>query len=224
MTSDALAANADGGHLTAATTVHWDAFLEKLSNFSSTFSLSDEQEEAYVRKVARLSENTSFEKRIRPIAERTRPGRSQGSLPLLVDLSRRENFEVKLVLFDREEHIPLHDHPQMTGVMHCVSGSVKVESFERIAAPLRRKEDCLLRRTSDLMMIKGSVSTLTANRSNIHRLRATSVSQIIDIFTPPYTSERSSQVRYYSLEDESSDFASILRAHITSILRAHIIR
>ena len=50
-------------------------------------------------------------------------------------------------------------------------------------------------------MNKGDVSTLTAKARNIHTLKARQVTQLIDIFTPPYNKERQENSLWYELDE-----------------------
>ena len=60
----------------------------------------------------------------------------------------------------------------------------------------------LLRRSSKNTLQPGDVATLTANRGNIHSLRATEFSQLLDVFTPPYNDDRSDRSRWLERDSE----------------------
>ena len=46
------------------------------------------------------------------------------------------------------------------------------------------------------------ISTLTSKERNIHRLRARELTQLIDIFTPPYTPQRIKTSRWFEVDPE----------------------
>ena len=61
-------------------------------------------------------------------------------------------FEVVTLEFEPGEEIGLHDHPDMTGVILCVTGSVEIDNFDQVGpsqngigcAQAKRKADVIL--------------------------------------------------------------------------------
>ena len=104
--------------------------------------------------------------------------------------------------FEPGEVIGLHDHPDMTGVIMCCSGRVEVENYtlldERSASG-----NYLLRREAETVMSAGVIGTLTATTRNIHSLRATEFTQMLDVFTPPYDDYRSYASKWFTKEEQS---------------------
>jgi hypothetical protein len=50
---------------------------------------------------------------------------------------------------------------------------------------------------------QNDISTLTAKARNIHTLTARKVTQLVDIFTPPYDAERIEKSRWFELDPEA---------------------
>jgi hypothetical protein len=53
------------------------------------------------------------------------------------------------------------------------------------------------------MLRSGQFSTLTAQRGNIHSLRANRYTALLDVFTPPYTDARFQEYRSYQRSIEA---------------------
>ena len=108
-------------------------------------------------------------------------------------------FEVVTLEFEPGEEIGLHDHPDMTGVILCVTGSVEIDNFDQVE-PSQNENQFLLKRSAKQTLYPGDVATLTATRGNIHSLRATEFTQLLDVFTPPYNDDRSERSRWFERE------------------------
>ena len=89
----------------------------------------------------------------------------------------------------------------MTGVLLCATGKVRVWNYDELEES-PEAEHVLLRQTSDSWLEKGRVSTLTSKVSNIHRLKADALTQLIDIFAPPYNRERIRKSRWFDVDAE----------------------
>ena len=115
------------------------------------------------------------------------------------DLEKRFDFAVCLLQFDVDETINPHNHPGMTGVILCASGEIHTKNYdlyksiEDLTIDGKHSGKCLLHQTSDMVMKKGDVSTLTS--------KARQVTQLIDIFTPPYNKERQENSLWYELDE-----------------------
>ena len=114
----------------------------------------------------------------------------------------KQDFMVAMLEFEEGEVIPLHDHPDMTGVIFCTGGQTEIDHFDRLAdaAP---NGNPLLQKGPSIVMTAGNTAALTANRNNIHGLRATRFTRMIDVFTPPYDQDRVERSRYYTLDDSA---------------------
>ena len=108
-------------------------------------------------------------------------------------------FEVVILEFEPGDEIGLHDHPDMTGVILCVGGSMEIDNFDEVDLA-NEDGDLFVRRISKVTLSPGDVATLTAIRGNIHSLRAEEFIQLLDVFTPPYNDGRSDRSRWFERE------------------------
>lgn len=121
--------------------------------------------------------------------------------PEIRHLHYERKFMVSLVEFEEGDIIPLHDHPDMTGVILCTEGHVDVQHFDRLNETSDRDRP-LLQEERSIQMKPGTTAALTVEKGNIHTLQAREFSHMIDVFTPPYNSDRSERALYYKLESE----------------------
>lgn len=124
--------------------------------------------------------------------------------PEIRTIHRKTEFQVSLLEFEADEKIPLHDHPDMTGVLICTHGEIAVNHYDKLAET-SEQDLPLLQKERNLTMMPGTTATLTANRGNIHELYAKEFTRMIDVFTPPYNRDRSSRSRYYWIGEETYD-------------------
>lgn len=197
----ATRANAAGGRPPADSAMHWEAFLEAIAAEAQKQHLDDWRQEDYVKSIAALAGRLHLNDPIltgamAQLTERLKHGNVDFHY-----LEQRVDFSLCLVQFDEGEVIRPHDHPGMTGMILCASGEVETSNFDLIDDPKLQPAagHQILRRVGQAVLKKNDVSTLTAKARNIHSLRARKVTQLVDIFTPPYNDERTAQARWYEL-------------------------
>ena len=122
-----------------------------------------------------------------------------GTFPELATVHEGGHFEVATLEFDAGDEIPLHNHPDMTGVIVCLSGQTEVEGFN-LLDEVSDQGNLLLERIDQITLTPGDHCTLTADRGNIHSLVATEFTQLFDVFTPPYDDEKLERYRWYERE------------------------
>jgi hypothetical protein len=120
------------------------------------------------------------------------------SQPEFKALLNTTEVQISLISFERGEVIPHHNHPDMTGVMVCATGSVQVNEYDLVGVP--SPSGCLLKSSGRRQLEPGSVATLTSRSRNVQSVHATAFSQIVDIFTPPYSDERNRKTRWFDVE------------------------
>lgn len=120
-------------------------------------------------------------------------------VPEIFTAHYERQFMVSLLTFEAGEKIPLHNHPNMTGVVFCVSGRVVVDHYDKLEETAENG-NLLLRHRHQLDMTRGDSAALTANRGNIHKLNALESTRMIDVFTPPYDNDRLSDQRVYRID------------------------
>ena len=106
-------------------------------------------------------------------------------------LIKQSNLNGGILHIDKENLVPLHDHPGATGMLKIIHGEVEIWNFD-----VREKEVSSLvelKRTSRRILRAGDVAVLHPDQGNIHALRSiTQECSMLDFFIPPYKgSERS---------------------------------
>lgn len=200
----ATRANAAEGRLPADGAMHWEAFLEAVAAEARKQHLDAWNQDQYVRDIAALASRLHLEdpvllKGMEQIKTRLKKGKVDFQY-----LEQRVDFGLCLVQFDVGEIIAPHDHPGMTGMILCASGEIETSNYDLVEKPETPPPAGheLLRRVETKVLKKNDISTLTAKARNIHTLHSRKVTQLVDIFTPPYNDERSEKSRWYELSPE----------------------
>lgn len=200
----ATRANAYDGRPAAHGKINWEAFLEAVAKEAASQHLDQWNQDHYVASIAKLAgqlhmEDPVLRHGIEQLAKRLKNERVDFG-----DLETRVDFSICLVQFDVGEFIRPHDHPGMTGMILCASGEVETANYDEVpptpdadAAPANRT---VLRRVGQSILRPNDISTLTAKDRNIHTLKALQVTQLVDIFTPPYNHDRSERSRWFELD------------------------
>jgi hypothetical protein len=126
------------------------------------------------------------------------------------------DFQVSLLQFEPEENIPLHDHPEMCGIIYALEGEVLIRNYnfngmtakERILERNNKKileQFCLIEKDKEELLTQGGTSILGSTVGNIHELFPSKPTQLIDIFTPAYNETNTAQSRWYQKEEYASD-------------------
>lgn len=201
ITAFATRAAAFQGRVAPDAPIHWEAFLEAITKEAAKQHLDQWNEPGYVAKVAALAGRLDLKDgRLAKAFEKAKGGIGNGRIDF-DHLEKNEDFQVSFLQFEKGEKIHYHDHPEMTGVLLCATGDIDVWNYDELdAAP--EPEHILLRETSQERLIKSQVSTLTSKERNIHRLEARELTQLVDIFTPPYNKDRSKRSRWFDVDEE----------------------
>jgi cysteamine dioxygenase len=200
----ATRANAAEGRLPADGAMHWEAFLEAVTKEAGKQHLDDWNQDAYIEKIAGLASRLHMEdpvltKALAQITTRLENGRIDFKY-----LEQRVDFSLCLVQFDEGEIIRPHDHPGMTGMILCGSGEIETSNFDPVELPDTQAAEghLFLKKVGTAVLKKNDISTLTAKARNIHTLKARKVTQLVDIFTPPYNEERIEQSNWFELSPD----------------------
>lgn len=181
--------------------VDWSNFLELCHELSQAQFDEDWNQDNYTKEIEKVLQRLDvssehIQKRIAVYSNRN------PYFPEIRDIHRETQFQVSLIEFEPDEDIPLHDHPDMTGVILCTEGKVDVEHYDKLEET--SADDLpLLQKERAMTMKPGDSAILTATKGNIHSLHAVEFTRMIDVFTPPYNRDRSSRARYYKLADRS---------------------
>ena len=175
--------------------IDWNGFIEELANLAEKqFSGSWDQEDHVVDVEALMSLLDLDDRRFAQIYDGYVD--AMGLFPEISSAHDGGSFSVATLEFDAGDEIALHNHPDMTGVILCLSGAVEIESFDLL--PDRGPDGKLrLQQVDQLRLKAGEFSTLTAVRGNIHGLVATEFSELLDVFTPPYAGDRKKRFKWY---------------------------
>ena len=131
--------------------------------------------------------------------------------PAIKSVHHGGHFSVASLEFDPGDEIRLHNHPDMTGVILCLSGSIEVEAFNLLPTPSANGK-LLMEQVLQEKLTPGVFATLTAEHGNIHRLVATEYTELLDVFTPPYDKERMTRYRWYERAAEPIDGGAVFEA------------
>ncbi|MBG7608489.1 MAG: hypothetical protein IZT59_10735 [Verrucomicrobia bacterium] len=203
----ATRANAAGGRLPEHGAMHWDAFLEAVTKEAAKQHLDAWNQDTYVKSIASLAsrlhlEDPALTKAMEQISIRLKQGKVDFKY-----LEDRVDFSLCLVQFDQGEIIRPHDHPGMTGMILCASGEIETTNFDPVELENVKAAQGhqLLKRVGQGVLRENEISTLTAKARNIHTLHARKVTQLVDIFTPPYNKERIEQSNWFELSPDPVD-------------------
>ena len=177
--------------------LNWDAFIEQLDMLAKERRFKSWNQHAYVGNVAGLARDLGLPKNANISPDNSGARRSR-LYPEFTDLRKTIDVQITLINFRSGERIPHHDHPEMTGVMLCAAGQVTVKEYDWLNVPV--SSGCLLKASGTKQLAAGQVSTLTATERNVHAVSAAEFSQVIDIFTPPYNTDRMARTRWLELE------------------------
>lgn len=201
LTAFATRANACQGRLPANGAINWDAFLDGVEKEAAKQHLDQWSEEAYIKKASRLASRLNLkDPHLQEALKAAQKGVGNGRIDF-EPLEKQRDFHVTLLQFEKEESIPHHNHPEMTGVILCASGEIEVWNYDLLGKK-EATEDVLLEETSHDLLGKGKVSTLTSKARNIHSLTARELTQLIDIFAPPYDEEKIEKSTWFDVDPE----------------------
>ncbi|MDE0645597.1 MAG: hypothetical protein OXH84_05090 [Gammaproteobacteria bacterium] len=192
----------------------WEDFLQHCAELSNVQFGTDWDQDEYTLKIEKILQKLHVQDGyIQRFVENYRDRNPY--FPEIRALHRESQFEISLIEFAEDELIPLHDHPDMTGVILCVEGRVKVEHFDKLEEASDNNRP-LLQKERSLVMTNGDSAILTATRGNIHSLHAEKFTRMIDVFTPPYNRDRVMRSRYYKLDDQPyQDRADVYAAEVS---------
>ncbi len=202
MSGKALLALAASGPLTQAVlakepeTVSWERFLELCHELSKTQFAERWNQETYTADTQRLVRRLRLDdQNIVDYIQRYEDLNTH--FPEIRSMHYERQFMVSMLDFEPGEEIPLHDHPDMTGVAYCTTGRVAVDHYDRLKETAGNGNP-LLRFERHIEMTAGDTAALTVDKGNIHTLKASRFTRMIDLFTPPYDRDRVTRARYYA--------------------------
>lgn len=213
ITTYAQQANAHLGKWDANTKLNWDAFLERLTQLAKTQHQLPWDQNNYTKQVKKLMLSCNFPefpniKKELDGYEDKRPNWFESA-----NLHHEVDFQVSLFQFEKGEYIPHHDHPEMTGVLNVVSGSLLAKNYN-IEEKLNTTRDvikrdksyvmkkCVIREVENEILKIGDIGILTEDEGNIHSIMPNEYTQMIDVFTPAYSSD--TNALWYEVNEEEN--------------------
>lgn len=201
LTALATRANACHGRIPEGAPINWDAFLSAVEKEAARQHLDDWDEAAYVKRASRLCARLNLQddylKKAFKKAHRGLGNKRVDFEPL----EKQRDFHVTLLQFEKNEQILHHDHPDMTGVILCASGEIEAWNYDLLGERPDKKH-VLLKETNHDLLKKSAVSSLTSKERNIHKLKALELTQLVDIFAPPYDRERVQKSSWYDVDPD----------------------
>lgn len=198
LTAYAQQANGYLGKWDSNTKLNWDAFLERLTTLAKTQHDLPWNQKRYTRRVKRLLSQYNFPEFENVKAVFDNYEDKCANWFESETLHHEVDFQVSLFQFEKDEYIPHHDHPNMTGVLNVVSGNLLARNFDFIEVLTETREvtyqtgykatlkKCVIKEVDSEILKAGDVGILTADEGNIHSIMPNEFSQLIDVFTPAY--------------------------------------
>lgn len=202
ISSLAARANAHLGRLDKNASINWDAFLSEIEKITRIQHLDHWNEMHYIQQASALVKRLNLQDPtlLRAFTECAK-GLGNGRVDFH-DLEEKQDFAVCLLQFEKQESIAPHDHPGMTGVIHCASGEISVQNYDMLGKR-DQYQSYLLRKSADTILRTGNTSSLTSKKRNIHTLNAQQQTQLIDVFAPPYDKLRAAKSSWFSIDSET---------------------
>lgn len=198
----ATRANAHEGRIQENGFINWDAFLTGIEKEAAKQHLDNWNEEEYVKRASAIMRRLNIkDPGLKEAFTKAKMGVGNGLVDFVPLIEKKKDYHVTLLQFETGEEISHHDHPEMTGVILNATGEIEVWNYD-ILAEREDKKDVLLQQTNYAMLGKGEVSTLTSKARNIHRLKAKTFTQLIDIFAPPYDKEKIEKSTWFDVDPE----------------------
>jgi PCO_ADO len=117
-------------------------------------------------------------------------------------LAKQPTFELALLRLPKGHELPTHNHPRMAGALVCARGRMSLEKYQVLSAEAHAGH-WNLRQTYNDAVVAGSVSSLTSERENVHRIIALEDTLMLDVFLPGYDTDRIEQTHYFKLRPNS---------------------
>ncbi|MCC5944288.1 MAG: hypothetical protein JJT94_05085 [Bernardetiaceae bacterium] len=199
---NAKKANANRGYYRSDEPINWEAFLDFTSQHAKKLMQGKIDEQNYVDLVAHYSTKLNLEDAYLQKSLKRYKDYRKGKPDFTAIMHKQYNFEIYLIGFEKGEAFEPHDHPDMTGITTCVTGTVNTKTYELLPEK-PDKQSFLLKELSSTDISKGEYGTLTSLQRNIHRIEGKTYAQLLDIFTPPYDVEIEAKVKNFIIEEEN---------------------
>lgn len=188
----------------------WKEFNKRIKHIADQLNNKELDQKTYLQIAASLSDQLDINDTDLKY-EYDKYKNEHDDFPEIRKMHGEETFQISLLEFEPNEEIYLHDHPGMTGVINCVEGNVHVVNYDLLPEKSTDNE-LLLREVSNVQMKPNDISTLSATHRNIHWLKASTFSRMIDIFAPPYNKQRAEDSKRFEITGTFSHSEKIYKA------------
>ena len=179
----------------------WNNFVAEIQEMAPEYEKAGFDEEAYLSKLMAMSNRLNLnDKEITKHFVNYKNRRK--NFPEFTTMHKEKSFQITLLEFEAGEKIPLHDHPDMSGVILCTKGNIAIDNFDLLPKKSANKK-LLLKESSSVIMKPGMVGSLSSTRGNIHSLKANEFTRLIDVFTPPYDKRRIEESHYFTKSNKA---------------------
>lgn len=109
-----------------------------------------------------------------------------------VDIYENDHFTMSVFILKNNFTMPIHDHPKMFGILRCIAGDLKVQSFT--ATKLENDQSRIGEvnveiEPSKILTVSTESAVLTPKLGNYHEITSgDEISAFFDILAPPYES------------------------------------
>ncbi len=174
----------------------WKSFVSQIQEMAPEYEKPGFDEDAYLSKITAMSKRLNLNDQ--DITKYfTNYKNRRLNFPEFTKMHKEKSFQITLLEFEAGEKIPLHDHPDMSGVILCTKGNIAIDNFDLLSKKSVNNK-LLLKQTDSVVMQLGMVGSLSSTRGNIHSLKANEFTRLIDIFTPPYDKRRIKESHYFA--------------------------
>lgn len=104
-----------------------------------------------------------------------------------IEVFEDRNLSIGLFCMGKGSSFPIHDHPHMIGITFLLTGRISYRNFDKISTDDFGVITTITTRQGDA--IGPQILALTANKGNLHEIRAHENSIILDIFLPSYSED-----------------------------------
>lgn len=135
---------------------------------------------------------------------------------IFTKLIENDQFQFSIFYIKKGYQLPLHDHPDMHGIIKVLFGQIRIHSYtatnidsEVIRAP-NEKYTVLCERADDCVLCSDDKPlSLTPYMNNIHEVIADTDTAFFDCLLPPYK-EKCNFYRYKGVKDEEKNLYELL--------------
>ena len=176
--------------------IQWEIFLKKISLLAPLQFNENWDQKKYCLDISKIIKTLNLEDHTIKRFIRNYKNANK-KFPEIRKMHKEQNFMVSLLEFEPGEKIPLHNHPDMTGVIFCTKGRINIQNYD-LQEQKSSQNKLLLKQTATFTMKPNDTAYLTAKSGNIHALQTDTFTRLIDVFTPPYNKDRIKRSQWYT--------------------------